>query len=95
MFRSSAPKYPPQTIISKPVHTDVCFRLAVGTPAPVDVAVQPSVSGLYRPPVFSYALPVPLQTTISDPVHAAEWYALAVGTPAPTEVATQLSVAGR
>ena len=44
-------QYPPQTIISLPVHTAVCPPRAVGALV-VLVAVQLSVLGLYLPPVF-------------------------------------------
>jgi len=57
---------PPQTIISVPVHTAVCWSRAAGALV-VLVAVQLSVPGLYRPPVFK-TLP---QTIISLPVHTA------------------------
>jgi hypothetical protein len=37
---------PPQTIISRPVHTAVWKYRAAGTPAPLDVGVQLSVAGM-------------------------------------------------
>jgi hypothetical protein len=42
---------PPQMIISLPVHTAVCCSRVSGAFAVV-VGVQPSLAGLYRPPVF-------------------------------------------
>jgi hypothetical protein len=45
------PIAPPQTIIWLPVHTAVSFCRPAGAPV-VLVAVQLSVPGLYRPPVF-------------------------------------------
>src|SRR5438105_14733313 len=44
-------KYPPQTIISLPVHTAVCSERAEGALA-VLVAIQLFAAGRYRPPVF-------------------------------------------
>ena len=41
---------PPQTIISAPVHTVVCWDLAKGTFSPSEVAVQLFVEGMYLPP---------------------------------------------
>src|SRR5215475_9371484 len=84
---------PPQTIISLPVHAAVCSFRAVGALV-VLVAVQLSVLGLYRPPVFERpGFKSPPQTIISLPVHTAVcWYradgALVV------LVAVQLSVLG-
>src|SRR5438128_12626032 len=49
---------PPQTIISLPVHTAVCWSRAAGALV-VLVAVQLSVTGLYRPPVLKKLLPTP------------------------------------
>jgi hypothetical protein len=43
--------HPPHTIISLPIQTAVCPSRPVGAPV-VLVAVQLSVLGLYRPPVF-------------------------------------------
>jgi hypothetical protein len=45
------PSDPPQTIISLPVHTAVCWSRASGALV-VLVAVQLSVVGLYLAPVF-------------------------------------------
>ena len=65
------PSVPPQTIISLPVLTAVCWSRAAGALV-VLVAVQLSVPGLYRPPVFKTPLlPAPPQTIISLPVHTA------------------------
>src|SRR5205814_4076706 len=65
-----------QTIISLPVHTDVWPVRALGALV-VLVAVQPSVLGLYLPPVLiglEQKGPVhPPQTIISLPVHTAVW----------------------
>src|SRR5438128_4957960 len=57
---------PPQTIISLPVHTAVCWSRAAGALV-VLVAVQLSVPGLYRPPVLKKLLlpPPPPQTNMS------------------------------
>ncbi len=46
--------FPPQTIISLPIHTAVCPSRPAGAPV-VLMAVQLSVLGLYLPPVFNYA----------------------------------------
>ena len=63
--------FPPQTIISLPVHTAVCPNRPSGT-LMVLVAVQLSVLGLYLPPVFTRnVLPDPPQTIISLPVQTA------------------------
>ena len=63
--------YPPQIIISLPVHTAVCQYRAVGALV-VLVAVQLSVLGLYLPPVLKEpVLPPPPNTIISLPVHTA------------------------
>jgi hypothetical protein len=59
---------PPQTIISLPVHTAVCWDRAVGALV-VLVAVQVSVIGLYLPPVFKIGSPP--QMIISVPVQTA------------------------
>src|SRR6266481_5657284 len=63
---------PPQTIISLPVHTAVCRNRLCGAFV-VLVAVQLSVAGLYRPPVFNSSKMgiVPPQTIISLPVQTA------------------------
>jgi len=79
--------HPPQTIISLSVHTAVCWIRPAGAPM-VLVAVQPSVVGLYRPPVFKK---LPPQTIISLPVQTAVCESLALGALA-VLVATQLSV---
>jgi hypothetical protein len=52
VFKVLVPSYPPQTIISLPVHTAVLDR-AVGALV-VLVAIQLSVLGLYLPPVLKY-----------------------------------------
>jgi len=64
--------FPPQTIISLPVHTAVCNTRAAGAFV-VLVATQLSVLGLYFPPVFDGRplLLFPPQTIISLPVHTA------------------------
>ena len=62
---------PPQTIISLPVHTAVCWYRAAGAPV-VLVAVHVSVLGSYLPPVFKKLLLLyPPQTIISLPVQTA------------------------
>jgi len=63
--------FPPQTIISLPVHTAVCPDRGDGA-LEVLVAVQLSVLGLYLPPVLKLpALLPPPQVIISLPVHTA------------------------
>ena len=65
--------YPPQTIISLPVHTALCHFRADGA-LEVLVATQLSVLGLYLPPVFispPQSLALPPQTIISLPVQTA------------------------
>jgi hypothetical protein len=59
--------FPPQTIISLPVHTAVCSSRPSGALV-VLVAAQLSVLGLYLPPLLS---PDPPQTIISILVHTA------------------------
>jgi hypothetical protein len=72
VFDSTMSLYPPQTIISLPVHTAVCLLRAVGALV-VLVAVQLSVRGLYRPPVFKWFKPsgIPPQMIISVSVQTA------------------------
>jgi hypothetical protein len=75
VFTRPKTPYPPQTIISLPVHTAVCSSRAAGAPA-VLVAIQLSVPGLYLPPVFKKwlvppSLKNPPQTIISLPVQTA------------------------
>ena len=84
---------------SKLVHhaRALCVQRGEGTAPPVDVAVQLSVIGSYRPPVFVSTDPaatVPPQTIISVPVHTVVAPTRADGTPAPVEVAVQLFDAG-
>src|SRR5689334_4027247 len=88
------PLYPPQTIISLPVHTAVWLARAVG-PLMMLMAVQLLVLGLYRPPVFkkSPPSPNPPQTIISRPVQTAVWNSRPIGALS-VLVAAQLSVAG-
>src|SRR4051812_50111340 len=65
------PPAPPQAIISLPVHTAMWEERAAGALV-VLVAVQVSVPGSYRPPVFKKPPPLPPpQTIISLPVHTA------------------------
>jgi len=82
---------PPQTIISVPVQTADASARPDGTPGPVEVAIQLSLAGSYRPPVFVHAPP---QTINSVPVQILAAYAGSVGTPLPVEVAIQLPVSG-
>jgi hypothetical protein len=71
VFKSLLPLYPPQTIISLPVQTAVCWSRASGTPVML-MDVQLSMTGLYLPPVFKSLLPLyPPQTIISLPVQTA------------------------
>ena len=61
--------YPPQTIISLPVHTAACPLRGSGA-LMVVVNVQLSVLGLYLPPVFTRKKrSIPPQMIISLPVH--------------------------
>jgi hypothetical protein len=53
VFKKLRVSVPPQTIISVPVQTAVCWYRPVGAFVMV-VAVQLSVAGLYLPPVFEY-----------------------------------------
>ena len=63
--------YPPQTIISLPVHTAVWKYRALGALVLL-VTIQVSVAGLYLPPLFKSALPaLPPHTIISLPVQIA------------------------
>jgi hypothetical protein len=63
--------HPPQTIISLPAQTAVCWYRALGALV-VLVAVQVSVPGLYLPPVLKTVKPsTPPHTIISLPVHTA------------------------
>ena len=62
--------FPPQTIISLPVHTAVCNARAPGALV-VLVATQLSVLGVYLPPVFKMKGLAPPHTIISLPVHTA------------------------
>src|SRR6266850_2125023 len=87
--------YPPQTIISLPVHTAVWSYRGMGAFV-VLVGAQPSVAGSYLAPSLKSITgqqKTPAQTIISLPVHTALWAArpsTLFGTP----VAVQLSVSG-
>jgi hypothetical protein len=73
VFKSAVSEFPPQTIISLPVHTAVCCNRPAGALV-VLVAVQLSVAGSYLPPVLNaLAASAPPQTIISLPVHTAVW----------------------
>src|SRR2546421_600818 len=86
-------RMPPQTIISVPVHTAVCWARQAGAFVLV-VAIQLSALGLYLPPVFEQRLlSSPPQTIISVPVHTAVWKSRPTGAFV-VLVAIQLSVAG-
>src|SRR5262249_60094117 len=64
---------PPQTIISLPVHTAVCWLRALGA-LEVLVCVQLSVLGLYLPPVLkTVVLSPPPHMIISLPVLTIAW----------------------
>jgi hypothetical protein len=81
VLKYSAP-YPPQMIISVPVHTAVCNALTVGALV-VLIAVQLSVPGLYMPPISKkLPPPTPPHTIISLPVHTAVWSCRPSGGPA-------------
>ena len=79
--------FPPQIIISVPVHTAVCIALVEGTLV-VEVACQVSEDGVYLPPVLVQGR-LPPQTIISVPVQTAEWHDLTGGALV-VEVATQV-----
>src|SRR5882724_10772281 len=86
--------WPPHTTISAPVQTAVWLDLAEGTFAPVEVGLQVSDDGSYRPPVFSHTKlkpSYPPQTIISVPVQTAVGPVLGVGPPV-VESDCQLSV---
>ncbi|PYI59041.1 MAG: hypothetical protein DMC60_11380 [Verrucomicrobia bacterium] len=70
----NCPAFPPQTIISLPVQTALCWNRPAGALL-VLVAVQLSLLGLYLPPLFKPMgpLPTPPQTITSLPVHTAVW----------------------
>jgi hypothetical protein len=84
--------YPPQTIISLLVQTAVCHWRAEGALV-VLAAIQLSVMGLYRPPVFRAVPLYPPQTIISLSVHTAVWSYRVEGTLVML-VAVQLSMLG-
>ena len=71
VLKKLLPLYPPQTIISLPLHTAVWYSRTEGALI-VLVAIQLFVPGLYLPPVFKKPLPLyPPQTIISLPIHTA------------------------
>ena len=85
--------YPPQTIISLPVHTAVCDSRPTGAMV-VLVALQVSVLETYLPPVFRSPEPVvPPQMIISSPVQTAVCACRAEGALV-IVVAVQASLAG-
>src|SRR5437879_8259781 len=70
-------KYPPQTIISLPVHTAVCSARAEGALV-ILVAIQLFAAGRYSPPVFKKIRlfgmsKYPHQTILSLTVQTAVW----------------------
>jgi hypothetical protein len=67
---SKSPGHPPQTIISLPVQTAVCWNRPSGALV-VLVDTQLFVIGLYLPPVFEKLPSDPPQMIISLPVHTA------------------------
>jgi len=76
-----------------PVQTAVCRYLPLGTFV-VEVGVQVSVLGSYRPPVLREVLPFePPQTTMKLPVQRAVCKCLPLGE-VPVEVGVQESVTG-
>ena len=83
---------PPQTIISLPVHIAAEPTRRSGASVML-VAVQLSVPGLYRPPVFKRAGFCPPQTIISIPVQTAVCQMRPAGALV-VLVAVQLSVMG-
>ena len=86
-------EYPPQTIISLPVHTAVWLSRPVGALV-VLVSVQLSVPGLYLPPVLKKEIAFhPPQTIISLPVQIAVCPSRPAGVLV-VLVAVQLSVLG-
>ncbi len=70
VFTSILPSYPPQAIISLPVHTPVGRTRAEGELV-VLMAVQLLVVGLYLPPALRWLPLEPPQTIISLPVQTA------------------------
>jgi hypothetical protein len=78
LFKLLMPSFPPQTIISLPVHTAVCISRPEGALV-VLVAVQLSVLGSYLPPLFVWLPANPPHTTISLPVQTAVWPVRAEG----------------
>ena len=95
VFKSPELPEPAQMIISPPVQTAECNDRPSGASV-VLVAIQLSVPGLYRPPVFRYP-PLkglnPPQTIISLPLHTAAWAVRSEGALVKL-VAVQLSVTG-
>jgi hypothetical protein len=75
--------------IRLPVQTASCPARLSGA-STVEVGVQESVRGSYRPPVL---LPPPPHTTIVRPVHTAVWDERGEGAPT-VEVGVHVSVAG-
>ena len=96
VLKTGPKAYPPQTIISLPVHTALCPNRASGALVVLVVAVQLSAPGLYLPPVLKSVPPgpvVPPQMIISLSVHTAVWRPRASGALV-VLVAVQLSVTG-
>src|SRR5215471_17794450 len=90
---SSPPSLPPQTSMRPPVQIAVCESLPFGA-LTVEVGVQLSVTGSYRPPVLmSSALVKPPQISMRLLVQRAVCPALAAGA-LTVEIAVQLSPAG-
>ena len=90
-------KYPPQTIISLPVHTAVCSARAEGALV-ILVAIQLFAAGRYSPPVFKKIRlfgmsKYPPQTIMSLPVQTAVWLSRPSGALV-VVVAVQLSESG-
>src|ERR1051326_2198867 len=74
--RLTPPRYPPQTIISLPVHTAVCLHRELGSSV-VLVALQASTLGSYRPPVPGVVVPVGVG--LNFPVGSADSITVAEG----------------
>ena len=61
----------------------------------MEVGIQESDEGLYRPPVLKYEVPLyPPQMIISEPVQMAVWYSRPEGTLAPVDEGIQESDEG-
>ena len=97
VLKAVGPLFPPQTIISLPVHTAVCSARAEGALV-ILVAIQLFAAGRYSPPVFKKIRlfgmsKYPPQTIMSLPVQTAVWLSRPSGALV-VVVAVQLSESG-